>query len=342
MKLKNVAFIVVALVILSSLLGYHYYQKVFGENITEDTILFVYSNESIDDVSEKLKDYTKDPEAFGWVADTKSFTKPKAGRYVLTKGMSSNDVVNLIRSGNQTPLQISFNNQDYIEKAVGRIAEQIEADSLSLLNAFRDSTFLSKNRFTSESVLQVLIPNTYEVYWTVSPENFRNRMLKEYHRFWNESRLAKAKAIKLSKEEVITLASIVHKETAKTEERPIVAGLYLNRLKKGWPLQADPTIIYVLKKAYGKDYEVKRVLNKDLKMISPYNTYLNKGLPPGPIGMPDISAIDAVLNFNKHNYYYMCADINKIGYHKFAETLSEHNRNAKVYQRWLTNKGVKR
>jgi UPF0755 protein len=186
------------------------------------------------------------------------------------------------------------------------------------------------------------MPNTYEVYWTTSPKNFRNKLLNNYNRFWNTNRIEKAKQLKLSKTEVSTLASIVQKETAKKEERPRVAGLYLNRLKKGWPLQADPTIIYILKEKNGHDFVVKRVLTKDLSIQSPYNTYLNSGLPPSLIAMPDISSIDAVLNAEKHNYYFMCANVENIGYHKFAKTLSQHNRNANQYRRWLNKLGVNR
>ena len=191
-------------------------------------------------------------------------------------------------------------------------------------------------------MLQIFIPNSYQFYWTTSADNFRDKIYKEYNRFWNASRLQKAKDLDLTKEEVITLASIVQKETAKTVERPIVAGLYLNRLKKGWPLQADPTIIYCVKEIKGQDYVVKRVLTADLEINSPYNTYKNRGLPPTLIAMPDISAIDGVLNAQKHNYYYMCANVDKIGYHAFAKTLSQHNRNAAKYHRWMNKQGVNR
>jgi UPF0755 protein len=256
--------------------------------------------------------------------------------------MSNNDIVNLLRSGNQTPIKVSFNNQDTLEKLAGRIAQQLEIDSISLLNSFLNKEFLSKNNLTEKSVLQIFIPNSYQFYWTTSAENFRNKIFKEYNRFWNKSRTKKAKALNLSKSEVITLASIVQKETAKKEERPIVAGLYLNRLKKGWPLQADPTIIYCIKQNKGQDYVVKRVLTADLKIKSPYNTYKNKGLPPTLIAMPDISAIDGVLNAQKHNYFYMCANVDKLGYHAFAKSLSQHNRNAVKYHRWMNKQRVHR
>lgn len=342
MSKKSIIIIIVFVIGLGAILSYNYYQKIFGESITEDTVLFIYSSDSLVDVKTKLEEYSKNPNTFLWVAARKEFERPKNGRYLLKKGMSNNDLVNMLRSGNQTPLEVSFNNQDNINKAVGRIAEQIETDSISLYNAFTDETFLSKNGFTIKSVLQILIPNTYEFYWTVSPEAFRDRMLKEYNRFWNDNRIKKAQKLNLSKNEVITLASIVQKETAKSEERPIVAGLYLNRLKRGMPLQADPTVIYTIKEQKGQDFIVRRVLNKDLKIQSPYNTYLNKGLPPSQIAMPDISSIDAVLNPANHNYLYMCADIENIGYHKFAKTLREHNKNAAKYQTWLSENGIKR
>ena len=191
-------------------------------------------------------------------------------------------------------------------------------------------------------MLSYFIPNTYELFWNTSAEKFTNRMVKEYHRFWNDKRLEKAKALNLSPSQVITLASIVQKETPKTIEQPRVAGLYLNRIKKGMPLQADPTIIYILKQKNGQDFTVKRVLFKDLKIKSLYNTYLHKGIPPGPIAMPDISAIDAVLDYEKHNYLYMCVNVEKLGYHAFANSMNQHKKNARKYQGWLNNQGIKR
>jgi UPF0755 protein len=256
--------------------------------------------------------------------------------------MSHNDLVNMLRSGRQTPCKVSFNNQNTLEKFAGRIAKQIAADSITLLHSFKEEAFLKTHHLTEKSVLQIFIPNTYEFYWTVSPENFRKKMLVSYHRFWNESRMKKAKNRNLSKEEITILASIVQKETAKSSERPIVAGLYLNRIRKDWPLQADPTIIYCLKEKNGQAYVVKRVLTADLEINSPYNTYKYKGLPPSLIAMPDISSIDAVLNAEKHKYMYMCASVEKIGYHAFAASLSQHNRNAAKYHLWMNRQSVHR
>lgn len=339
---KKTIYILAFFSILGSILAYNYYQKVFGATITKENILYVNTNDALVDIKEKIKDFSKNPNSFLWVAAQKSFSTPKTGRYILKEGMSNNDLVNMLRSGRQTPLKISFNNQDTLEKFAQRIAEQIAADSLSIVTAFKNPNFLSNHNLTEKSVLQICIPNTYEVYWTISPEKFRAKMLTAYKRFWNNSRLEKAKKLNLTKEEVITLASIVQKETAKKADRPTVAGLYLNRLNNGWPLQADPTIIYCIKEIKGQDYSVKRVLIADLEIKSPYNTYKNRGLPPTLISMPDISAIDGVLNAEKHNYFYMCASIDKMGYHEFARTLSQHNRNAYKYQKWLNQQGVNR
>lgn len=333
---------IITVLLIGGIIGYNYYQKIFGKAITKETVLFVYSTDSLVNIKDKIAEYSKHPSTFLLVAAKKNFSKPKSGRYILKEGMSNNDLVNMLRIGNQTALNVSFNNQDTLEKFAGRIAEQLEIDSLSILNSFTDAKFLSENKLTPKSVLQICIPNSYQIYWNISADGFRDKLLLEYNRFWNSSRLEKAKALKMSKEEVITLASIVQKETAKNSERPIVAGLYLNRLKDGWPLQADPTIIYSIREQKGQDFAVKRVLTADLDINSPYNTYKNIGLPPTLISMPDISSIDAVLNADKHKYMYMCASVDKIGYHTFAKTLTQHNNNAAKYHIWLNKQGVNR
>lgn len=339
---KKIIYLLAFLLILGGILGYNYYQKIFGKAITKNSELFIDASDNLLEVQKKISEVSNNPNTFLWVAARKNFSKPKPGRYLLKEDMSNNDLVNMLISGNQTPVKVSFNNQHSLEKFAGRVAEQLEIDSLAILTSFYDENFLKKNNFNKKSIFQICIPNSYQFYWTVSADNFRDKLLVEYQKFWTSSRQEKAKALKMSKNDVITLASIIHKETAMKIERPIVAGLYLNRLKNGWPLQADPTIIYSIKELKGQDYVVKRVLTVDLAINSPYNTYINRGLPPSQIAMPDISAIDAVLNAEKHNYYYMCADINKIGYHQFAKTLAQHNRNAVKYQNWLNKKGVNR
>jgi len=311
--------------------------------VFENSAVFIPSNATFDEVSKIIHPYVNNSNSFNWVAHRKNYPNViKAGKYLIKKGMNNNELVNLLRSGKQSPIRLTFNNQDTLEKLAGRIADQIEADSIDILKTVLDTDFLKKNDFNKHDVLGMFIPNSYEVYWNTSALQFRDRMLKEYANFWNSSREEKAKAMNLSKKEVITLASIVQKETAKVNERSTVAGLYLNRLRGRWPLQADPTIIFALKQKHGQDYEVKRVLNADLDIDSPYNTYKNAGIPPSLIAMPDISSIDAMLNSKNHDYYYMCASVTNIGSHEFAKTLSQHNVNASKYQRWVSKQGINR
>lgn len=333
----------IGIVLCIVIVAFVYYSKIFGTAVKEDKKIFIASGFSYNNLKSSVLPMLSNGSDFDFVAKLKRFSTPKGGMYLLKKGMSMNDVINILRSGNQTPIKVSFNNQDTVEKLAGRIANQLETDSITLLKTMIAPDFLQKNNFTKKSVLAMYIPNQYEFYWTDSAEKFRNKMLKYYHLFWNKTRLNKAKNIGLTKDEVIVLASIVQKETAQPIERPIVAGLYLNRLKtKGWKLEADPTLIFALKELHGHDIVIKRVLNKDKKINSPYNTYKNSGLPPSLIAMPDISAIDAVLNPAKHNYFFMCASTQKIGFHEFAKTLAQHNRNARKYQQWITEQGINR
>jgi len=342
--------IIIAIVLIGfivcAVFAYGVYGAIFSPNTAfenEEAFLFVASDATFEQVTEDIAPLLKDVESFVSVAERKGYdTNLKSGHFAIKKGMSNNDIINVIRSQNK-PVKIAFNNQERIENLAGRIATQIEADSMSLLLAMKEPNFLKANGFTEETALTMYIPNSYELYWNISAKGFRDRMLKEHKRFWNDTRKAKAKLLKLAPEQVYALASIVHKETAKVEERPRVAGVYLNRIKKGIKLDADPTIIYALKKkANDWDMIIKRVLYKDLEISSPYNTYRNAGVPPGPIFMPDISAIDAVLNAEKHSYYYFVADIERFGYHKFAKTLSQHNANSAAYKRWISNQGVRR
>ena len=342
MNKKYIFILTFTLILLGLGISYNFYQKIFGKSVLQNEKIYITSTDNLEEVNAKISPVLKNPKTFLWLAIKKKFTKPKAGMYLLKKGMSLNDVINLLQSGNQTPIKISFNNQDTLEKLAGRIAKQIEADSISILNTMKDSLFLKEQNFTKKSALSMYIPNTYEFYWNTSPEKFRSKMLKEYHRFWNEIRLNNAKKQGLTKEDVIILASIVQKETAQISERPIVAGLYLNRLRNDWPLQADPTLIFALKEKKGQHFIVKRVLNIDKEINSPYNTYKHKGLPPTLISMPDISSIDAVLNAKKHHYFYMCASINRIGFHEFTNSLHQHNKNAQKYQHWIRKKGINR
>ncbi|MGB0896404.1 MAG: endolytic transglycosylase MltG [Flavobacteriaceae bacterium] len=317
--------------------SYYVYNAIFTPNTAfnnDKAIVFINSTATFDDVVSDLEPLLKDIETFKTVAQKKKYNANiKPGKYELKKGMNNNDIVNSLRVNNM-PVKVSFNNQETLQSLAGRVSTQIEADSIVLVNAFTDANFLKENGFNSATALGMYIANSYELFWNTSAEQFRDRMHKEYQRFWSEERVAKAKQIGLSKDEVLSLAAIVQKETVKIDERPRVAGVYMNRIKKKMLLQADPTVVYAVKLATGK--QLKRVLYEHLKFESDYNTYIHVGLPPGPITMPDISAIDAVLNYEKHEYYYFVANIKKIGYHQFAKTLSQHNRNAEAYRRWVS------
>ena len=297
---------------------------------------------TFEDVKEIMKPYVDNMTSFEFMAKRRSYPENvKAGRFLLKQGMSAFDQVATLRRN--VPVDLAFNNQERLENLCERLSAQIEPNTTKLLATFRDSIFLKENGFTNENVFSMILPNTYQVYWNISAEKFRAKMLEEYKKFWNAERLNKAKQLDLTPVQVTTLASIVHKETAKKSERKTVAGVYLNRLKQGMPLQADPTVIYALK-LRDNDFNqiIKRVLYNDLFIGSPYNTYLVAGLPPGPIAMPDVDAIDAVLNAEKHNYLYFCASTEKFGYHVFAATYAEHQVNAKKYSTWLNALGTKR
>jgi len=268
-------------------------------------------------------------------------TNVRAGKFLLKKGMSSFSIVRSLRL--PVPVKLAFNNQERIVDLYKRIASQVEPSEEQLKAVFENEKFLAEHGLTKETVLTFFIPNTYEFYWDVTAEELAEKFSKEFQRFWNDSRLEKAKALNLTPAQVYILASIVHKETAKADERPRVAGVYLNRLNKNMPLQADPTVIYAQKLAQNDwNLVIKRVVNADTRVASPYNTYRNTGLPPGPIFMPDVSALDAVLNAEKHNYMYFCASVKKFGYHEFATTYDAHLVIAKKYADWVSKQGYNR
>ena len=319
--------------ILTGLRGYQLFQYVFAENIKHPGSITIPKEGTYQQVLDSLnaQDILENEKAFKWVAKKKEYPlNVKAGKYVFNKGMNTNQIVNMLRSGNQKPVSVIFNNLRFIDELAGSVSHDIEPDSLELLSYLTDSTVIHKYGFDAYSFHAMFIPNTYEFYWTTTPEQFAERMYAEYHRFWNKERLAKADSLGLTPEEVSTVASIVQEETIKADEKPRVAGLYLNRIKRGMLLQADPTIKFAV-----GDFSIKRVLNKHLLVDSPYNTYIHAGLPPGPINFPEISSIDAVLNAENNKFLYMCASDKFNGYHNFARTLREHNQNAQRYQNAL-------
>ena len=260
----------------------------------------------------------------------------EAGHYRLEEGQSVIELVRMLKLGLQTPVRVVINNAKIPAHLAAKLALQLDADSLQLMEAFTSREVAREVGFDSLTLFSMFLPDTYELYWTVTPEELVHRMRREYDRFWNEEREAKRKRTGLSRLEVMTLASIVYEETRKADEMPRVAGVYMNRLKKGMPLQADPTVKYAL-----QDFGLRRILNKHLKTPSPYNTYLNKGLPPSPICMPGREAIEAVLNYEKHSYLFFCARPTFDGYHNFARTYSEHLKNARAYSAELNRRKIR-
>ncbi|KAA3621775.1 MAG: endolytic transglycosylase MltG [Flavobacterium sp.] len=347
---KNLKRVIWAVLILGlvamAIFAWFVYSAVLAPNTAfenKEAHVYIPTHATFADVMEELRPLLKDDISFEAVANRKGYPAHiKPGHYVIKNGMNNNDIINTIRINN-IPVQVKYNNQERLEDLAGTVARQIEADSVSLLKAMLDREFLSENGLNQDTALCIFLPNTYELYWNTTAIEFCDRMKTEYDRFWNDSRIKKAKAIGLSPEQVISLAAIVQKETAKVDERPRVAGLYINRIKKGMLLQADPTVIYAKKKAENDfDQVIKRVLYRDLELDSPYNTYKYTGVPPGPITMPDMSSINAVLNHEDHDYIFMVADVSNPGYHKFAKSLAQHNRNRAEYVRWINGQGVNR
>ena len=337
-------FIIISFLIIASIAIFGY--KVFFKSNTSFNQDFVYvyvnSGSNADDMISSISSHIIDIESFIKAAKTKKYLENiKAGRFIIHKGDGNNKIINSLRSKN-IPLNITFNNIQTIQEFSGYISKKIEADSTSLIESFTDENFLKSLNLSEESVLSVFLPNTYEFFWNTSADNFREKMVNEFDSFWNENRVDKAKKIGLNPIEVSVLASIVQKETPKVDERPTIAGVYLNRLNRRMKLQADPTIVYVIKRKEGFDKKIRRVLYKDLRIKSPYNTYLNKGLPPGPIVTPDFSAIEAVLNPSSHNFIFFVADVSNPGYHLFSRTLVEHNRKKRQYTKWLKENRIKR
>ena len=334
-----ISFLIIALI---ATFGYKVFFK-SNTSFSEDFVyVYVNSGSSQDEMISSISSYIIDVESFIKAAKTKKYLENiKAGRFIIYKGDGNNNIINSLRSKN-IPLNITFNNIQTIQEFSGYISKKIEADSMSLIESFTDENFLKSLNLSQESVLSLFLPNTYEFFWNTSADNFREKMVREFNNFWNENRIEKANKIGLNPVEVSVLASIVQKETPKVDERPTIAGVYLNRLSKRMKLQADPTIVYVIKRKEGFDEKIRRVLYKDLRIKSAYNTYLNKGLPPGPIVTPDFSAIEAVLNPSSHNFIFFVADVSNPGYHLFSRTLVEHNRKKRQYTKWLKENRIKR
>ena len=324
--------------------AFYVYKVMFMSNTSFESDyvhIFIKSETTFNQFLNQVEPFLLNIDDFSVLAKRKKYIV-RPGKYKINKGMSNNDIINSLRSNNIT-VNVIYNNINDLNDLAGKISNQIEADSISFLNSFK-SDFFNEKGFDKKNILSMYIPNSYNFFWNTSAEKFNDKMFEEYTKFWQKNnRVEKANKIGLSKKEVMILASIVYEESKANIELPKIAGVYLNRLKSNWKLQADPTVKFA---AYQldeyKNSVIRRVLNKHLKIDSPYNTYKYNGLPPGIISMPSIQAIDAVLNSEKHNYYFFAADPSNPGYHSFAKSLSEHKRNAKKFHRYLNTKGIKK
>lgn len=340
-RIAGSAFLVV--VVILGLGAYWAWQKMTGPSakfLEESKVLLIPRGADFDVLVDSLNAIgaIQDERAFRWLCEQKKYTdKVKPGRYRIPNGTSMNALVNMLRSGEQEPVRVTFNGIKRLPELAGKLGRVLEPDSLEFLQVLMDGNAQRKAGYKAETFIAAFVPNTYEFWWTTTPEQFIERMGKEHATFWNAERKAKADGIKLSPVEVTTLASIVQAETVKRTDAPKIAGVYLNRLRIGMPLQADPT----LKFALGMD-SISRVLHKDMEVVSPYNTYKNLGLPPGPINMPETSMIDAVLNAEKSENLYFCARADLSGYSDFARTYEQHLVNARKYQRALNDRGIYR
>ncbi len=336
-KRKIFAVFLVVFTVLLTTFSFYGYQIVRSPNILvdkNDRILLIPEGADFSSVRDTLYkyDYVQDIVSFSFIAKLMDYdVSVKPGRYRLKKNMSNVEAIRLLRAGIQEPTYITFNNLRLIEDLAARITQTIEMSPAAFLSTLNRYVKENKKGFNDNTVLCLFIPNTYEVYWNISPDALISRMEEEYERFWNETRIEKAATLGLTPVEMSILASIVQAEASNVDEGPVIAGLYLNRLRKNMYLQADPTLVYA-----SGDFALKRVLNVHKQIDSPYNTYKYKGLPPGPINLPEIWAIDAILDYQPHNYIYMCAKEDFSGYHNFATNLRDHNRNAARYQRALS------
>jgi UPF0755 protein len=319
------------------------YNSIMSPNVPiqlENNIVSIPINSSFNDVINILHSNNQiiDTVSFREVAELMKYKKSKmrSGRFRIHPSWSNRKLISHLRAGSQATVNLVFNHGWVLEDVASKVSQFIDADSSDLVKLFYNEDYINEFGYTTETLMSLFIPNTYEFYWNQKEEDFFQRMLKEHKIFWDSNnRLAKAEKIGMNPLEVYTLASIVEREVSIKEEKKRVAGLYLNRIRKGIKLMADPTAKFAT-----KDFKATRILFKHTRFDSPFNTYLYKGLPPGPISMASITSIDAVLNAEKHDFDFMCSRPDYSGYHVFSETLSEHNRNAKKYHRWLDNLNI--
>lgn len=334
-----IALVVIVILALAGT-GFFYYMRYFGPNVTDNReYLYIHTGENFDQLYDSIRTQgiVKDTTTFLWAAHNMNYVhRVKPGRYHLKPGMSNRHLINMLASGTQEPVTLSFHNLRLKTQFAAFVGKQIEPDSAQIIHLLDSTGFVQQYGFTTDNVYTMFMPNSYQMYWNVTPEKFFKKMYSAYEKFWTPQRKQQAAAINLTPVQVSILASIVDAEALHDDEMPRIAGLYLNRLKMGRPLQADPTVIF----ATG-DFTIHRVLNKYLTNPSPYNTYQHTGLPPGPIMMPSVAAVKAVLNYEHHNYLFMCAKEDFSGYHNFAVTEAEHKANARRFQQALDERNIK-
>jgi len=328
-------------ILLFAILAYSAYFIAFKPNVKLDAeymYLYVPTGSSFDDVKQLLieENILKNPTTFLWFAQQKNYhNRVRPGKYKIERAMGNNRLINMLRAGLQEPVRVTFNNIRTKNQLAGAITRNLEADSAQVIEMLNNPEITAMFGFTPYTISLMFLPNTYEFYWNTSPEQLFERMHREYKRFWNEERLAQAENIGLTPYEVGILASIVRLETRNRDEMPRMGGVYINRLRRGIPLQADPTVVFAI-----GDFTIRRVLYRHLAFESPFNTYLNKGLPPGPISLPEPYVIDAILNSEEHDYLFFAAHYDFTGYHIFARTYSEHRENARRYHRALNARNI--
>ena len=341
MKKLKLSFLIIAM--LGGLIFFWLYRNILSPNThfpQKEKVVLVRTGSNYKDLLRLLVEDSiiKDSSSFQLVARLKEFGDPiKPGRYIVPNGMNNRALVNMLRAGNQRPLLVPIENTSSLDDLAGLLSKFLETDSLRFSNYFQDPANSEKIGLSVELLPSLFIANRYEMFWTISPEQFIEKMEKIHSAFWTPERLAKAKEIGLSPEEVYTLASIVRSESAKADEASRIAGLYMNRLSIGMRLQSDPTALFA-----GKKKNVQRVWSEDLQVVSPYNTYENAGLPPGPICLVEKNYIDAVLNYERNNFLYMCAKSDFSGYHNFSRTLAQHETFRTEYRRALNKKNIRR
>lgn len=339
---KTAALVILAVVIIAGFFGIRFYKKYFGDNVAQEGYFHIPTGANFNQILDSISPYLQNREAFVDVAKDKSMDRFfHAGRYRVKDGSSNTDLVNMIKAGNQTENTFRIGDFGDVYQMVGRVTRKTEIDSLQFVSEL-NKIAVQKGYRNAEDLKKYFFIDTYQFFWTVTPKEFFKKFDDQYRDFWTAERIQKEKESGLTRDQIYAMASIVYKESGgKPNEQKTIAGLYLNRYRKGMKLQSDPTVIYAINKETNFTTPIRRVLYKHLRHPSPYNTYANAGIPPGPICITDKNSVDAVLNAEKNNYIFMAADPDRFGYHRFTASDAEHAKNARDYQTWLNSREIK-